>query len=149
MNDEAIYRALAADLTRYATVLAGPDEAADVVSAVVTRVLARRGGLAGLRDPRPYLMRAILNEVRSRHRTRARRRLVALTEGHDPGFRDEPDLVLDLVEELPPRQRAAAFLVYWQGCTPTEAAELMGCRPGTVRRYLHLARRKLEEALGE
>jgi len=149
VNDEAIYRSLAADLTRYATALAGPDEAADIVATVVTRTLARRGGLAGLREPRPYLMRAVLNEVRSRHRTRTRRPLVTLAEGGDPAVWEEPDLVLELVEDLPPRQRAAAFLVYWQGCTPTEAADLMGCRPGTVRRYLHLARRKLEEALRE
>lgn len=29
------------------------------------------------------------------------------------------------------------------------AAELMGCRPGTVRRYLHLAHRKLKEMIDE
>jgi DNA-directed RNA polymerase specialized sigma24 family protein len=39
--------------------------------------------------------------------------------------------------------------VYWEGHSPTEAAALMGTKPGTVRRYLHLARRKLEEALDE
>ena len=50
---------------------------------------------------------------------------------------------------LPPRQRAATFLVYWEGHTPVSAAELMGCRPATVRRYLHLAHRKLEEMIDE
>jgi RNA polymerase sigma-70 factor (ECF subfamily) len=51
--------------------------------------------------------------------------------------------------DLPPRQRAAAYLVFFLEYSPTEAAELMGTRPGTVRRYLHLARKKLEEAVGE
>jgi RNA polymerase sigma factor (sigma-70 family) len=54
-----------------------------------------------------------------------------------------------LVMDLPPRQRAAAYLVFFLEYSPTEAAELMGTRPGTVRRYLHLARKKLEEAVGE
>lgn len=50
---------------------------------------------------------------------------------------------------LPERQRAAVFLAYYEQYTPTEIATLMGCRPATVRRYLHLARRKLREVLDE
>ncbi len=149
MSDDRIYRSLAGDLVRYATALAGPNEAADIVSTVVTKALARRGGLSGIRDARPYLMRAVLNEVRSRHRARVRRPLVPLSEGRDPAVRDDLDLTLELVGILPPRQRAAAFLVYWHGCTASQAAELMGCRPATVRRYLHLARNKLEDIIDD
>jgi len=91
----------------------------------------------------------VLNEVRTRHRTRVRRPLVPLPDGRDLGVRDDLDLTLELIDILPPRQRAAAFLVYWQGCSAPEAAELMGCRPATVRRYLHLARNKLEGAFDD
>jgi len=38
------------------------------------------------------------------------------------------DGVFELVMGLPPRQRAAVFLAYYEQYTPTEIAELMGCR---------------------
>jgi DNA-directed RNA polymerase specialized sigma24 family protein len=50
---------------------------------------------------------------------------------------------------LPLQQRAAIYLVYWEGCEPTEAARLLGVQPGTLRRYLHLAREKLRRYLDE
>ena len=137
------------DLMRYATALVGISDANDVVSAVVTRVLERRGGLAGLDDPKPYLMKAVLNEVRMRHRSKTRQtRALAVLGGSGAGG-SEHDEVLDVVMDLPPRQRAAVFLAYYEQYTPTEIAELMECRPGTARRYLHIARAKLKEALDE
>ena len=48
---------------------------------------------------------------------------------------------------LPARQRAATYLVYWEGRSIAEASTLMGIRPGTVKRYLHLARRTLKGVL--
>lgn len=134
---------------RYATALAGPDAADDVVSTVVTRVIAKPGGLSGLREPKQYLMRSILNEVRNRHRTTKRRATVPVGVPEGPGqdAAGAVDHIVDAILALPARQRAAAYLVFYEGYTPTEAAKAMGCRPGTVRRYLHLARTKLGEAL--
>ncbi|MEN8114986.1 MAG: sigma-70 family RNA polymerase sigma factor [Actinomycetota bacterium] len=146
MSESEIYESVRWDLMRYATALCGRDAADDVVSAVVTRTLARPGGLGGLREPKPYLMRAVLNEVRSRHRQRARQPVVHAGVA-DAVVQPVEDHVIDVIEQLPARQRAAAFLVFYEGYTPKEAAGLMGCRPGTVRRYLHLARTKLREAL--
>jgi RNA polymerase sigma-70 factor (ECF subfamily) len=97
-----------------------------------------------------YLFRAISNEASSVRRTRARRQVVRLNAIDAPSYMMDPvDEVLEIVWELPVRQRAATYLVYWLEFTPTEAAEAMGCRPGTVRRYLHLARTRLKEALDE
>ena len=148
VKDADVYAALRGDLMRYATALVGVSDAADVVSAVVTRILERNGGLAGLREPKPYLMRAVLNEARMRYRsaTRKRRAVLSMAAEH---VRPDHDHVLDLVMELPERQRAAVFLRYYEQYTPTEISALMGCRPATVRRYLHLARRKLKEVLDE
>jgi RNA polymerase sigma factor (sigma-70 family) len=148
MNDADVYVEVRIDLMRYATALVGLSDAADLVSAVVTRTLEQPGGLTGLDDPKPYLMKGILNEVRMRHRSKMRsnRALVALAAAPVQPQHDE---VLELVMDLPARQRAAVFLAYYEMYTPTEIAELMGCRAGTVRRYLHLARRKLREVLDE
>ena len=148
-SDAKAYQELRFELTRFATALVGPSEAEDVVADVVARVLERPGGFSGLRDPRPYLVRAIVNEARSRFRRRKRidDRPVRLEE--DSPQADYRDQLVEIVSQLPPRQRAATFLVYWEGHTSVSAAELMGCRPATVRRYLHLAHRKLREMIDE
>lgn len=127
---------------RYATVLVGPSDAADVVSSVITRLLRSRR-LTDLEEPRSYLMRAVLNESLNR-----RKQVVGVPLGDyavEPN-RADPD-VLAAVVALPPQQRAAVYLTYWGDMTSDEAADLMGCRPATVRRYLHLARRTLEGVL--
>ncbi len=149
VNDREVYEEIAPELMRYATALVGPDNAHDIVSTVVTRALNRSGGLVGLENPRPYLMKAVLNESMGFKRQRARRQTYPMARVPDVGVPELEVGNLDaLVMELPTQQRAAAFLVFFLEYTPSEAAELMGVRAGTVRRYLYLARRKLEEALG-
>ena len=148
MSDAEVYASVKMDLLRYATALVGVSDAADVVSAVVTRVVSRPGGLSALKDPKPYLMRSILNEVRMRHRS-ATRQVRAMSALGPETVASEQDHVLDLVMSLPPQQRAAVFLTYYERYTAPEIAEVMGCRPATVRRYLPLARSKLKEVLDE
>ena len=150
VTDREIYEEIAPDLMRYATALIGPDQAPDVVSTVVTRALGRGGGLAGLESPKSYLMKAVLNEATGVKRQRARRQTYPVAAVPDVGLPDvEVGNIDEVVMGLPPQQRAAAYLVFFLEHTPTEAAELMGTRPATVRRYLYLARRKIEGAIGE
>lgn len=144
-SDAEIYQKHRDDLIKYATALVGPDDAADVVSTVVLRVLAR-GSLADLREPRPYLFRAVLNEARS---TLRRRRPVWSTPPTGDAELDIRPEVVRAVINLPARQRAATYLVYWESLSIAEAAELMGAQPGTVKRYLHLARNRLRGTLNE
>ena len=147
MDDETIYRKNRDDLIRYATVLVGPGGAEDVVSTVVLRILARRRGLDDLDEPRAYLFRAVLNECKTR--LRRRRTHLSITEvGGIPADDPRPH-ILQAVLDLPPQQRAATYLVYWTGLTVAETGDLIGIRPGTVKRYLHLARHTLKGVLDE
>jgi RNA polymerase sigma factor (sigma-70 family) len=144
VGSATIWREHSGELIRYAAVLVGPDHAEDVLSAVVERVLRRDGGLASLAEPRPYLFKAVLNESRNHFRTEKRDApwvdgIVSL-----PEVRPE---VLGAVAGLPERQRAAVYLTYWRDLPVQEVAGLMGCRPGTVKRYLHLARHRLRGVL--
>jgi RNA polymerase sigma-70 factor (ECF subfamily) len=134
------------DLTRYASVLVGPSDAEDVVSTVFLRVLDRRR-LDDLEDARRYLFRAVLNESKTR-RSRSRTVLGLVDLPGPPPADPEPE-VLEAVLSLPLGQRAATFFVYWADMSVAEAAEMMGVRSGTVKRYLHLARSKLEGLLYE
>lgn len=150
VNDREIYEEIAPALMRYATALVGSDNAHDVVSTVVVRALGRTGGLAALNSAKTYLMKAVLNEATGMKRQRARRQTYPMAMVPEIGQHDVEVGDLDsVVMDLPPQQRAAAYLVFYLEHTPTEAAELMGTRPATVRRYLHLARRKLQDALDE
>lgn len=146
VDDADIWLKCKDDLTRYAAVLIGPSDAEDVVSTVFVRVLDRRR-LGDLEDARLYLFRAVLNECKTR---RARTRTVpGLVDPQVPPPPDPRPEILLAVTALPLGQRAATFFVYWADLSVVEAAELMGVRPGTVKRYLHLARTKLKGALHE
>lgn len=139
---------------RFAASLVGPVHADDLVSEVVVSTLQRRS-LVSLDNPQAYLMQAVLNRARSSQRRISRERealsrVASANSSHESGYdhvaRDD---VLRTVAELPMQQRAAIYLLYWEDLEPTEAAELMGVRPATLRRYLHLARKKLRRYLDE
>jgi DNA-directed RNA polymerase specialized sigma24 family protein len=53
---------------------------------------------------------------------------------HAQQHADREALLAELAK-LPRRQRAVLVLRYYEGCTDTEIAGLLGCTPGTVRGY--------------
>ncbi|MEX1125835.1 MAG: sigma-70 family RNA polymerase sigma factor [Acidimicrobiia bacterium] len=142
LSDETIYTKHKDDLIRYATALVGPADAEDVLSTVVLRVLERRS-LSDLDDARAYLFRAVLNEAHGR----ARRKKPVLPRDEPSWIPERDHEVVAALRRLPPRQRAAVYLVYWEDRSIEETARTMGASPGTVKRYLHLARRRLKGTL--
>ena len=131
------------ELLRYATVLVGSSEAEDVVSAVVLRTIARHS-LSELENARAYLFKGVLNEARGLSRNQ---RGLPLP---DRSVSDAPVELLDVVDavwRLPVRQRAAVFLFYWEALPIAEIAIVMGVGSGTVKRYLHIARKRLKGSL--
>lgn len=153
MTDQTIYEELRHSLMRFAASLVGPQKAADLVSEVMVSTLQKHT-LSSLENPKAYLMQSVANRARSSYR-RDSRESAALSRLPDPNQAPDPALVsadLDLqrtVAALPPQQRAAIYLIYWEDMTPTDAAELIGVRPATFRRYLHLAHKKLRSHLDE
>lgn len=143
--DEAIYRQHKHDLIRYATILVGPSDAEDVLSTVIARVYKSRRTLSDIDEPRPYLMKAVFHE--SLDRKKRKQSLPLVDQAIEP-TKSRPE-VFDAVMELPVQQRAVVYLTYWVGMTSDEAARHMGCQPATARRYLHLARKKLEAVLAD
>jgi RNA polymerase sigma-70 factor (ECF subfamily) len=135
---------------RFAASLVGPSEAGDLVSEVVVATLQHRS-LSSLDNPRAYLMQAVLNRARSRGRHLERERR-ALARHGTPSVPDPAEVISDVTQAvagLPPQQRAAIFLVYWEDMVPSEVARMLGLRPGTIRRYLHLARKRLGRLLDD
>lgn len=146
LSDEAIYTKHKDDLIRYASMLVGPTEAEDVLSTVVLRVLERRS-LVDLDNARAYLFRAITNEARGIARREKKGRNLAAPPSGSDGIPETDYDVAAALRTLPPRQLAAVYLVYWEDQTVRNAARTLGTSAGTVKRYLHLARRKLKELI--
>jgi RNA polymerase sigma factor (sigma-70 family) len=145
---DGLWRAHAAELLRFATVLVGPADAGDVVVEAMLR--CERFVLAGdVRVPRAYLFRAVANHARDHHRGRARRwsrDLAAIGPAHTDG----PDTFIDVrraVARLSVAQRAVVYLAYWEDMTERDIAELLQLSPGTVHRNLDLARNHLRKVL--
>jgi len=154
-SDAAVYEALRDDIGRYAVAAGGQGVATDIVVNAMRRVTAQEP-LSAISEPRRNMFQAVLEESRallgSRPATDAA--TGSLSRQPPPVLGQSPEsLALDpevrqAVLALPPRQRAAAYLTYWQGCSLDETADLMGCRPASTKRYLRRARRQLNRTLG-
>jgi RNA polymerase sigma factor (sigma-70 family) len=146
--DGEVYARHASELVRFATVLAGPSGADDLVASAVLKAFTNPGW-AGVQNRRAYLYRAVLNEARQEGRANVRRlrreQLAAAPEERDsPAVRPE---VLAAMRRLDPRQRAIVFFTYWQDRAPAEIAEDLGVNVRTVQRELTSARQQLLEEL--
>jgi RNA polymerase sigma factor (sigma-70 family) len=139
----------AEDLTRYATVLVGADDAVDAVNQAFVDVIAS-ARWESVTNQRVYLFMSTLNASRamrrSQHRREAREWRTRPTEVCHMELLGEPQ-VLAAVNALSVGQRAVIYLTYWEDMTPKAAAEFLGVREGTVRRQLARAREKLRKAL--
>ena len=149
MSDSEVYGKYAEELIRFATVLVGPDGAADVVSASVITAF-EAPAWANVRNPRAYLYRAVLNESRMTVRRDARRvrheQRAAPRDLADASPTPRPD-VFAAVAALSPRQRAVVYMTYWEDLDPGSAAALIGISEGAVRRHLARARKTLRGVL--
>ena len=146
--DGDVYARHARELVRFATVLAGPSGADDLVASAVLKAFSHPGW-PNVQNRRAYLYRAVLNEARQEGRSASRRlrreQLSAAPERSDPAsVRPE---VIAAVRSLDPRQRAVVFFTYWQDRTPDEIADELGVTVRTVQRDLADARQRLLEHL--
>lgn len=131
-------------LLRFAAVLTGDrDLAQDIVQEVLARVHVKWRKISQLDVPDQYVRRAIANEFISWRRRWGRVVPVGqvLEDGRPAGQPDsatthaERDALLADLAKLPRRQQAVLVLRYYEGLSDPEIAEVLGCRPGTVRGY--------------
>ncbi len=122
--------------------------AEDAVQDTFLRWLEKRPDFADETHEKAWLLRVTINGCCSHLRAV---KLHPLTELLDiyPAETPEESGVLEAVFALPPRERAAVHLFYYEGYSTEEIAALTGQRPGTVRSHLSRARAKLREWLEE
>jgi RNA polymerase sigma-70 factor (sigma-E family) len=142
-------------LLRSAVLLAGSREAGeDLVQAALERLLRRGPAVHG--DPEAYLRRIIYHLAADgwRRGGRWRARLAVLRgvgEGVAPDRSaqvEQRDELVRLLVRLPPGQRAAIVLRYWEDLSDAEAADVLGCSASTVRSSVARGLHRLRELSG-
>ena len=153
-DDGEIYEEHAPMLVRLATLVVGPHDAADVVSAAVVRALSSPQWPL-VRNHGAYLVRSVQNEARRRRRADARRaareeRVATRNVAIDVALDVAVDLtVVDAVRALSARQQAVVLLTYWDDMKPADVADRLGISEGAVKRHLARARNQLRKVLDE
>ncbi len=130
---------------RLAHLLTGSNEAADDIAQIaMTRMHDRFGQLE---RPVAYLRTTVVNLSRNWHRSEYRRRR-ATQRLATPADTADPHLyLLDLIDQLPYRQKAVIVMRYWLELPEREIADHLGCRPGTVKSLASRAMERMRKEL--
>lgn len=120
--------------------------AEDAVQDTFLRYLEKRPEFVGENHEKAWLLRVTINACKSCLRTLKLHPVTELLEDC-PAETPEESGVLEAVLALPPKERAAVHLFYYEGYSTEEIAAMTGQRPGTVRSHLSRAREKLRESL--
>lgn len=138
----ALYREHAVGLIRLAVVMLGDRPAAeDVVQEAFCGLYRRWRYLSHPAKSLPYVRSAVLNGCRSvMRRTKRDVRMAAepaaASAEYDALVGEEHRAVLQAVRKLPPRQREALVLRYFEDLGEAEIARSMGISRGTVKSTL-------------
>lgn len=129
--------------------------AEDLVQDTLTKLLPRWARVRAADAPVAYVRKALINTyLDSRRRRLVPTLLLEDVADASPGSADFTDrisdrhVVLQLLEHLPPRQRAAVLLRYLHDQDDATIAATLGCRAATVRslisRGLSTVRREID-----
>ena len=130
-------------------VLHDQQAAEDVAQDAFGQLYARWAKVSGYEQPQAWVRRvAIRMAVRVARREETRRRLTSRQSSPGSPPTTDPDLA-GALRALPPRQRAAIALHYYEDLPADEVGSLLGCSASTVRTHLARARARLAELLAE
>lgn len=145
---QALYAACRPTLYRTAALLVGEDEAEEVVQDAFERAMREPDFFTKVREPLAWLRtvttRAALGRLRRRSLADRVGRLFGRTDGQLDATRTDLEAAL---RRLPPQQRAAVVLRYYQDAPYAEIASALGIAPDSVGPLLSRARSALREAL--
>jgi RNA polymerase sigma-70 factor (sigma-E family) len=132
-------------LLRFAYLVTGSQHAAeDAVQAALTRACERWSRVRRTTDPDAYVRRMVVNAHISAWRRGGRREL-SVAEVRDTEVADHAvvvatgDAVWRVCGTLPPQQRAAVVLRYYEDLEYAEIAAILGVTQATVRSHVHRA----------
>jgi len=145
----ALVRAHEAAVRRFLRRLAG-DSADDLAQEAFLKAWRRAGDFRGEGRYRAWLMRIAWSQFLAAHRAGGRRDAREAATAPDAESRRDPDAAIDLQRALAglgERERAAALLCFGEGCSHSEAAEILGLPLGTLKSVVARARAALVHKL--
>lgn len=132
--------------------LGSREDARDAAQEVYVRVYRHLSRFRAGEDFHGWLYRITVNVCRDASRRR-RRSPIEAAEAPEPSVRamaeetlllaERRSSVLEALDQLPVRERAALVLRDLEGLTSEEVARILGSRPGTVRAQIASAREKI------
>jgi RNA polymerase sigma-70 factor (sigma-E family) len=127
--------------------------AEDAVQTAFAKAYRSWRRISRMEAPAAYLRRMAVNEVLNDRRLARHRHEVSRAEPPEPSGLDSGALVDDslwsAVMSLAPRQRAVLVLRYYEDLSEQQIAQVLGCRPGTVKSQASAALMTLRARLGE
>lgn len=140
---------------RLAYLLTGDkDLAEDLVQDAFVRLAGR---LVHLRDPaafEAYLRKTVVNLANSYFRRRRLERAYEMRVRHAPqqvapsGWVEDRQALARALHGLPQRQRAAIVLRFYEDLSEAQTADIIGCRPGTVKSLVSRGLEALRKEIG-
>ena len=152
---DALFASYSSDIVAYCGWrTASRSDAQDAVAEVFLTAWRRLDELPGDDEARVWLYatarRVIANQRRSNRRRAALQERLSLEAAPAP---EETTAELDAVHEalagLGPRDREVLLLAEWEGLSPAQIANVLGCLTVTARGRLHRARRRFRAAFEE
>lgn len=132
---DVFYRDEFVRAARLAHLLTGSNDGADDIAQEAFMRLRPR--LGEIDNPAAYLHRSIVNLSHSWHRSHTRRLGREQQWQQSTTSTDVPDRahseLLEAIDRLPFRQRSVLVGRYWLDLPEAAIADLIGCRPGTVK----------------
>lgn len=142
-------------LLRFAYLVTGSQHAAeDAVQTALTKACEKWSRVSRTDDPDVYVRRMIVNAHVSAWR-RAGKRELTVAEVHERSGGDpaetvtRDDAVWRVCSALPPQQRAAVVLRFYEDLGYPEIARVLGVAEATVRSHVHRGLAALREQLTE
>lgn len=129
-----------------------PQDAEDVVQDVFLKLYTTRREFAGEEHLKHWLLRVTVNRCRTLLACPWRtRRADAVPDAPDPAQALDAGqrALYEAVRALPPGQRVALYLYYFEGYSTAEIAQLLHLRQTAVTTRLHRARTRLRALLEE
>lgn len=128
-------------------------DAEDISQDVCIKLGAAIRGFRGTSRFRTWLYALTLNAARDHRRKMSREanRIGALAAEPVTDSNSDDELSADLwlaVRQLPDKQCDAVLLVYGEGLSHSEAADIIGCSESTISWHVHEARKRLKSVFG-
>ena len=130
--------------------LGSPADGEDVTQTVFLKLLNKLDTLQSQEHVKHWLLRVTVNECKRLAASPWRRHMVPLEEACAGIAFETPEqsALFQAVMQLPPKDRLAVDLYYYEGYSTAQAAQLMGCSATAFTTRLARVRAKLRDMLG-